>query len=107
MDCTYRQVSLADVVSSQTSSFIPLGSPLPNYICHVMIEEGQDDVIGELFIGGPGVFRGYLNCDTSLANNCLFEINGEMFYQTGDLVKIVDGELVYKGRRDFQVKLRG
>ncbi|CAF3932081.1 unnamed protein product [Rotaria sordida] len=62
VDCTYRHVSLADVVSSQTSPFIPLGSPLPNYICHIMIDkDGDDETIGELYIGGPGVFSGYLN----------------------------------------------
>lgn len=37
----------------------------------------------------------------------LIEIDGKMCYRTGDLVKIVNGELAYIDRRDFQVKIRG
>jgi surfactin family lipopeptide synthetase A/bacitracin synthase 2 len=108
VDCTYRRVFDADALPSVSTAFVPIGWPLPNYICHIMAEEGeQQDGIGELYIGGPGIFRGYLNHGTNPADSRLIEIEGKMCYRTGDLVKIVNGELVYVGRRDFQVKIRG
>jgi non-ribosomal peptide synthetase component F len=108
VDCTYRHVLDADTLPSASTAFVPIGLPLPNYVCHVMIEENEEqDGIGELYIGGLGVFRGYLNYGTNPADSRLVEINGNMCYRTGDLVKIVNGELAYVGRRDFQVKIRG
>ena len=108
LDCTYRRVCDADVLSSASTVFIPIGLPLPNYVCHIMVEEDERrDGIGELYIGGPGVFRGYLNYSTNPADSRLVEIDNKMCYRTGDLVKIVNGELAYVGRRDFQVKIRG
>jgi non-ribosomal peptide synthetase component F len=104
VDCTYRQVFEHDSVPSSLSTFIPVGVPLPNYVCHIIEEE---DGVGELFIGGPGVFQGYLNRGSNPGDSRLVKINEDMCYRTGDLVKIVNGELVYVGRRDFQVKIRG
>lgn len=108
VDCTYRRVFEHDSVPPSLSTFVPVGVPLPNYVCHI-IEDGEDgeDGVGELFIGGPGVFQGYLNRGSNPSDSRLVEINGEMCYRTGDLVKIVNGELAYIGRRDFQVKIRG
>lgn len=88
------------------STFVPVGVPLPNYVCHI-IEEEDNEGVGELFIGGPGVFQGYLNRGTDPADSRLAKINEEMCYRTGDLVQVVNGELAYLGRRDFQVKIRG
>jgi non-ribosomal peptide synthetase component F len=108
VDCTYRRVFDVDVLPSMSTAFVPIGLPLPNYICHIMVEKGdQQDSIGELYIGGPCVFRGYLNHDTNPANSRLIEIEDNMCYRTGDLVKVINDELVYVGRRDFQVKIRG
>jgi non-ribosomal peptide synthetase component F len=106
VDCTYRRVLPDDVTSLQSTLYVPIGLPLPNYVCHVITEE-EDGSIGELYIGGPGVFRGYLNRNSDSKESRLVEINNEVFYQTGDLFKIFHGELIYKGRRDFQVKIRG
>ena len=108
VDTTYRRVVNADVLPSMSTAFVPIGLPLPNYVCHIMVEKGeQHDEIGEICVGGPGVFRGYLNYGTNPADSRLIEIDGKMCYCTGDLVKIVNGELAYVGRRDFQVKIRG
>ena len=109
VDCTYRRVFEHDsVLLSSLSMFVPVGIPLPNYVCHILEEQqGEEYGVGELFIGGPGVFQGYLNRGPDPADSRLVEINERMCYRTGDLVKVVNGELVYIGRRDFQVKLRG
>ncbi|MCW1963754.1 non-ribosomal peptide synthetase [Chryseobacterium viscerum] len=74
--------------------------------------------VGELFIGGAGIARGYLNRpelteERFMANP--FQTKGEKernensrLYRTGDLVRwLPDGELEYRGRNDFQVKIRG
>ncbi len=89
---------------------IPIGKPLPNYRCLVLDELSQSVVIdqeGELFIGGVGVFVGYLGRD-DLTQKALIEINGECFYRTGDLVRLDNnGLLHYRGRKDHQIKLHG
>src|ERR1700722_1987965 len=96
--CTYH---LVDTSSSATN--VPLGHRLPKYNCllvdaffqHVVI--GQD---GELFVGGVGVFAGYLGRDDLTANS-LVEIDGQTFYQTGDLAQLDSvGILHYVGRKD-------
>ncbi|CAF4020016.1 unnamed protein product, partial [Adineta steineri] len=61
----------------------------------------------ELFIGGVGVFAGYLVRD-DLTAKVLVEIDGQLFYRTGDLVTIDNnGLLHYQGRKDHQIKLHG
>lgn len=74
--------------------------------------------IGELYLGGDGVTRGYLNNPTLTSERFIenpFQseaekakgINGRL-YKSGDLVRYAqDGQLEYIGRNDFQVKIRG
>jgi hypothetical protein len=62
---------------------------------------------GELFVGGVGVFAGYLRHD-DLTSKVLIDIDGEVFYRTGDLVRMDNnGLLHYRGRKDYQIKLHG
>lgn len=65
---------------------------------------------GELYLGGNKLARGYFNRDDLTAQVFIdnpFEPNGRL-YKTGDLVRwLPDGELMYLGRDDFQVKIRG
>ena len=89
---------------------IPIGKPLPNYQCVIFDDYLQSIVInqqGELFVGGAGVFAGYLGRD-DLTTKALVEIDGELFYRTGDLVTMDNYGLVhYQGRKDHQIKLHG
>ncbi|CAF0817778.1 unnamed protein product [Adineta steineri] len=89
---------------------VPIGSLLANYQCKVFdvylqpVSIGEE---GELFVGGVGVFAGYLGRD-DLTTKALVEIGGQLFYRTGDLVTIDNnGLLHYQGRKDHQIKLRG
>ena len=95
---------------SKDHASIPLGRPLPNYQCAIVDQFSQPvhaGCEGELVIGGVGVFAGYLGRD-DLTSEVLIDTDGEVFYRTGDLVRLDDrGLILYVGRKDHQVKLRG
>lgn len=99
---------LVDLTLDKTS--VPIGRPLPNYRCLIHDEFGQPVVVGqqgELLVGGMGVFAGYFGRD-DLTAKALVEIDGAMYYQTGDLVRFdTNGLIYYIGRKDHQVKLHG
>ncbi|CAF4115973.1 unnamed protein product [Adineta steineri] len=99
---------LVDIKSKNIS--IPVGKSLPNYRSFVLNKLFQTTPIsqkGELFIGGIGVFAGYLGRD-DLTAKALIEIDGEVFYRIGDLVTMDNnGLLHYQGRKDHQIKLHG
>ncbi|CAF4184649.1 unnamed protein product, partial [Adineta steineri] len=96
-------------ISGEAQS-ISIGRPTANYQCLMLNELLQNICIneeGELFVGGVGVFVGYLGRD-DLTSKALLVINGELFYRTGDLVTMDNnGLLYYQGRKDHQIKLHG
>jgi hypothetical protein len=103
--CTYHLMDMMTMIQS-----IPIGMPLPNYRCIIQDEFSQNVITnreGELYVGGVGVFAGYLGRD-DLTAKALVEIDGELFYRTGDLVRMdYNGLLHYQGRKDHQIKLHG
>lgn len=88
----------------------PIGGPLPNVSLQVCDESGglvPVGVAGEIWIGGPGVSRGYLAPTPELAARFI-ELEGERFYRSGDQGRWRnDGELEFLGRLDAQLKVRG
>ena len=97
------------------SGDIPLGRPIRNLKLYVLDSHAQlvpTGCVGELYIGGEGVARGYLNRDELTAERFLpdpFNTGSQArLYRTGDLVRyLADGTLEYLGRNDDQVKIRG
>ncbi len=93
----------------------PIGRPISNTQLYVLGEGGQlqpSNTVGELYIGGAGLARGYLNQETLTRErfipNPFSEGAGSRLYKTGDLVRrSPGGELAFVGRRDDQVKIRG
>jgi amino acid adenylation domain-containing protein/FkbM family methyltransferase len=94
---------------------IPIGSPISNTQIYILDDQLQPvpfGVSGELFIGGRGVTRGYLNRPGITAEKFVPDqftsANGSRLYRTGDRVRCrPNGEIDFLGRFDQQVKLRG
>jgi len=108
---TYREVTRAD---AHTESDSLIGEPIPDLQLHILgpelqpVPEGEE---GELCIGGAGVARGYLNRPELTAQRFVpdpFSTTGGLLYRSGDLARRrADGQLVYLGRNDHQVKING
>jgi amino acid adenylation domain-containing protein len=89
---------------------IPIGRPMENTALYVVGAKGQlqpPGVPGELYIGGAGVAKGYLNRPELTAEKFV-TFNETRVYRSGDQVRWrTDGQLEFIGRVDRQVKLRG
>jgi aspartate racemase len=94
---------------------IPIGRPIANTEAYVLDARSQlvpAGVPGELYIGGPGVARGYLNrrhlTDERFVPHPFSEQPDARLYRTGDRVRrLANGDIEFLGRLDGQVKLRG
>ena len=105
---TYRRMRLADC-ELQSS---PIGVPISDLSLHLLDPKGvpvPPGVVGELFVGGTGVARGYLHRPELTAERFIENPFGEgRLYRTGDLARrLPDGGLDFRGRIDDQVKIRG
>ena len=93
----------------------PIGHPLHNPRIYILDSHSQPQPIGvpgELYIGGDGLARGYLNQPKLTANSYVPDpfsaTTGARLYRTGDLVqRLPDGHIDFLGRIDYQVKIRG
>ncbi|MFE2933481.1 amino acid adenylation domain-containing protein [Streptomyces sp. NPDC059278] len=108
---TFHEVAHEDIDGSDSV----IGRPLPGFDHRVITPDGHDAEPGEqgvLWLAGPQVSKGYLNRPELTAERfrILRSADGStrLFYRSGDLVQTrADGILVYRGREDSQVKLRG
>ncbi|WP_013334574.1 non-ribosomal peptide synthetase [Gloeothece verrucosa] len=106
---------LSELTESQLNrSEIPIGKSIGNNIQVYVLDENikilPTEVEGEIYIGGLGVARGYLNRPELTAEKFIQSpFNpSERLYKTGDLgLYLTDGNLEYRGRIDYQVKING
>jgi amino acid adenylation domain-containing protein len=113
------EISIAATAFEPKSPFptssLPIGRPFPNVRTHILnqslrpVDAGD---VGELYVGGAGVARGYLNCPDLSAQKFISdpfsEVPGARLYRTGDLARyLADGNIEFVGRNDNQVKVRG
>lgn len=104
-----------DDPSAITSSCIPIGRPITNTQVYILTPSLQPVAvygIGELYIGGVGVTRGYLNQPDWTAERFVphpfSQEDGARLYRTGDRARYLsDGTIEFLDRFDHQVKLRG
>jgi len=93
-------------------SLAPIGRPIANTQMFVLDAHHKPvpvGVDGELYIGGDGVARGYFHRPELTAEKFVYPFKpGQCLYRTGDLARYrPDGNLIYLGRIDNQIKLRG
>lgn len=100
--------------SETIEAAIPIGCPIANisiYLLDSHMNSVPIGIVGELYIGGVGLARGYLKQPALTAEKFIpnpFDASGGRLYKTGDLAKYrSDGVIMYLGRNDFQVKIRG
>lgn len=106
---------LPDDLPENDTASVPLGRPFGNvrgYVLDTQMRLLPIGIPGELYIGGPGVTRGYLNRPAQTAERFIpdflaKEPNGRL-YRTGDRVRYSpDGNIEFLGRMDQQIKIRG
>ncbi|MDR5795789.1 amino acid adenylation domain-containing protein [Caballeronia sp. LZ008] len=109
IDVSHWTCSADDIESAS----VPIGHPIANLQLHVLdavLHPVAAGGIGELYLGGAGLARGYLGRASLTAERFVPDpfVAGARLYRTGDLARRRDdGALDYLGRIDTQVKLRG
>ena len=96
-----------------TQAFVPVGKPAANAQIYVLADDLKpvaENVLGEMYIAGDGLARGYLKRATLTAEKFVDNpfTPGARMYRTGDLARwLPQGIIEYAGRKDGQVKYHG
>ncbi|WP_414148538.1 amino acid adenylation domain-containing protein [Erwinia sp. BNK-24-b] len=105
---TFRLINWRDLARASSSV---IGAPLPDLCLRLLDPHGEpvpQGMVGEIFVGGAGVARGYRHQPELTAARFQRDASGMPFYRSGDLARInAWGEMEYRGRADSQIKLRG
>jgi amino acid adenylation domain-containing protein len=98
----------------ESAGRVPIGHPIANTSCYVLdghLEPVPVGVVGDLYLAGPGLARGYLGDPASTAGSYPpdpLAADGGRMYRTGDRARwLPEGGLEFVGRADEQIKIRG
>jgi acyl-coenzyme A synthetase/AMP-(fatty) acid ligase len=108
-------VTVAKLDDVRSDGCVPIGRPINNLTAYVLDRQGKPTPLGlpgELYVGGAGVARGYLNQPVRtrevFIRNPFRSSPDPVLYKTGDMVRYLDdGNIEFLGRVDNQVKIRG
>ena len=106
---TYKEIGSAEITKNISNIGVPIAT-LSAYVFDKYTKLVPRGVKGELYVGGAGVGKGYLNKEELTKQRFIDNPYkaGERLYKSGDLVKLMaSGDLEYAGRIDEQVKIRG
>jgi len=107
--CTYYRIPSQNC--KHYNGMIAIGKPFDGMEIMIVDEDGNSlptDQMGELWVSGPQVMNGYLNDPKKSALALIQAVDGKTYYKTGDLcIQNADGDLIYCGRKDSQVKIQG
>ncbi|WP_238791182.1 AMP-binding protein, partial [Paenibacillus sp. EKM202P] len=122
---TIEDVESLHVLLEKGEHTVSIGTPIANQAVYILNNQQQlvpIGIAGELYIGGAGIARGYLNLPELTAEKFIpnpfasapLEVeqapnaHSNLMYRTGDLARwLPDGSIEYLGRIDHQVKIRG
>lgn len=110
-ECTTFTTTCEFSNASQVPDVLPLGHAINATEVRLLRSDGQPTVageVGEIYVGGPRISRGYLGRSDLTEAAFVFLEDGGRFYRTGDF-GVIDaaGSLFFRGRSDRQIKLRG
>ena len=107
--------SICKIIDKVDGNTIPLGQPIANSTVYILDSDMQPvpcGVIGEIYLGGDGLARGYWNNKAltveMFVKNPFSADKKQKLYKTGDFgERLSNGDIDFKGRKDNQVKIRG
>ncbi|PQE02237.1 non-ribosomal peptide synthetase [Mycobacterium sp. EPG1] len=99
------------LAGAQQRAPVTLGHPVPGAAIRILgdhLADLPDGVIGEIYVSGAQLARGYLDRQGQTAARFVATTDGRRMYRTGDLgARMPDGQVVFAGRRDDQLKVNG
>ncbi|CAH1799672.1 unnamed protein product [Owenia fusiformis] len=112
-DITAELFTSDDITNKITNGKVKIGSPIDNcnvYLLDTDMKPVQDGELGEMFFSGANISEGYMDREKMVqfvANMISPSPNHEILFRSGDFGRIIDGGILYEGRQDAQVKIRG
>lgn len=111
IDSCYFNVTNKSLGEYCDSNTVPIGVPFPHVSIKIMSNPYEATLpgnIGEIYIGGPGVSKNYYLGNKLLTQSRFIDLDGNIFYRTGDLGKLSkNNDIIFLGRNDFQIKING
>ncbi|KAK8740652.1 hypothetical protein OTU49_002633 [Cherax quadricarinatus] len=113
-DVTYLELcNIDDAVTKLVDDKVPIGYPIRNCCIYLLNSVGEavlEGQVGEVCAAGLSLASGYVGAALQqkfIPNKFSKDPDYSVLYRTGDFGRIVDGVVVYEGRTDSQIKIRG